>query len=174
VPGHPQVLLALKAKGYGTSAEAFDYPIDYQVPKKAKTADDDSTSSTGDTTTGSQPPTAGADNVSAAADKAVAYPDTSEQYTDPHRTENAATTQAAGGADDAFAAAREEEERGEGGANWLRDAAWEAVRKQDDSHTATAGVTSSYGVAQWQQWQMYYAQHGYTLAADGTWQLRGT
>ena len=110
-------MAALKAKGYGTSEEQFEYPVDYQVPKKAKLADNEASASSSAGVTAS------------ASEKSLPYPDTSGQYVQPP-CDGAETQEESEPVGDAFAAAREQEESSEGGANWLRDAAWEAVREQ--------------------------------------------
>ena len=110
-------MAALKAKGYGTSEEQFEYPVDYQVPKKAKLADNEASASSSAGVTAS------------ASEKSLPYPDTSGQYVQPP-SDGAETQEESKPVGDAFAAAREQEESSEGGANWLRDAAWEPVREQ--------------------------------------------
>ena len=87
---------------------------------------------------------------------------------------------------DAFSKAREDEEESGGGANWLRDAAWEATRAagtDDGTATAAAGAPgagagdASANAAQWQQWQhwqAYYAAQGYVYdAATSQWKAAG-
>ena len=133
-----RVLAALKAQGYGTTEEQFEYPVDYQVPKRAKTED----STTGADDEQSAPAASSVD------DGKIAYPDTDAQFEPPAADKIVDK--------DAFSEAREEEEESGGGANWLRDAAWAAVRENED---VAASQQSAAEVAHAQQWQQYYAQN---------------